>query len=80
MLFHGWVNAIMCRAFPPSLIDHARAWFDGLAEEFISFFDQLRREFIKAFIINSQRKKDATYLLYIQQSIKETLQQYIDQF
>ena len=37
-------------------------------------------EFIKAFIINSQRKKDATYLLSIRQGSKESLRHYVDRF
>ena len=78
MMLHGWDDAIMCRAFPITLKDHARSWFNGLNEASLSCFDQLRKEFINAFIINSKRKKDATYLLSVRQSEKETLRQYVD--
>ena len=80
MMLHGWEDAIMCRAFPITLKDHARSWFNGLKEASLSCFDQLRKEFINAFIINSRRKKDATYLLSVRQSEKETLRQYVDRF
>ncbi|XP_052181919.1 uncharacterized protein LOC127794713 [Diospyros lotus] len=80
MMLHGWDDAIMCRAFPLTLTGHARAWFNGLPEASISSFGQLKTEFIKAFIINSQRKKDATYLLSIRQGNKETLCHYVDRF
>ena len=59
---------------------HARTWFNGLLESSVSSFEQLRAEFIKAFVISSRRKKDATYLLSIRQSSKETLRQYVDRF
>ncbi|XP_052203969.1 uncharacterized protein LOC127809246 [Diospyros lotus] len=80
MMLHGWDDEIMCRAFPLTLVEHARAWFNGLLEASISSFGQLKTEFIKAFIINSQRKKDATYLLSIRHGSKETLRHYVDRF
>ncbi|XP_052171619.1 uncharacterized protein LOC127787595 [Diospyros lotus] len=80
MMIHGWDNEIMCRAFPLTLTGHAQAWFNGLLEASISSLGQLKTEFIKAFIINSQRKKDATYLLSIRQGNKETLRHYVDRF
>ncbi|XP_052204060.1 uncharacterized protein LOC127809334 [Diospyros lotus] len=80
MMLHGWDDEIMCRALPLTLTGHARAWFNGLPETSISSFRQLKTEFIKAFIINSQRKKDATYLLSIRQGHKETLRHYVDRF
>ncbi|XP_052203039.1 uncharacterized protein LOC127808504 [Diospyros lotus] len=80
MMLHGWDDEIMCRAFPLTLTGHARAWFNGLPETSISSFRQLKIEFIKVFIINSQRKKDATYLLSIRQGHKETLRHYVDRF
>ncbi|XP_052186695.1 uncharacterized protein LOC127797627 [Diospyros lotus] len=80
MMLHGWDDEIMCRAFPLTLTGHARAWFNGLPEASIPSFEQLKTEFIKAFIINSQRKKDATYLLSIRQGNKETLRHYVDRF
>ena len=43
-----------------------------MVEGSIASFEQLRKEFLKAFIINNQLKNDATYLLNIQQSNKET--------
>ncbi|XP_052204085.1 uncharacterized protein LOC127809363 [Diospyros lotus] len=55
-------------------------WFNGLPEASISSFGQLKAEFIKAFIINSQRKKDMAYLLSIRQGSKETLRHYVDRF
>ncbi|XP_052182068.1 uncharacterized protein LOC127794851 [Diospyros lotus] len=70
----------MGRAFPLTLTGHARAWFNGLPETSISSFRQLKTEFIKAFIINSQRKKDTTYLLSIRQGHRETLRHYVDRF
>ena len=70
----------MCRAFPIALKDHARSWFNRLKEASLSCFDQLRKEFINAFIINGNRKKDATYLLSVRQSEKETLRQYVNRF
>ncbi|XP_052209227.1 uncharacterized protein LOC127812745 [Diospyros lotus] len=80
MMLHGWDDKIMCRAFPLTLVEHARPWFNDLPEASISSFRQLKAKFIKAFIINSQRKKDATYLLSIWQGSKETLCHYVDRF
>jgi len=73
MMLHRWEDEIMCRAFPSTLADHAQTWYDSLPKNSISTFEQLRFEFIKAFIINSQVKKDATYIPSIKQSNKETL-------
>jgi len=70
----------MCRAFSLTLTGHSRTWFNNVPEAFISSFGQLRAKFIKAFVINSQRKKDATYLLSIRQGNKNTLCQYMDRF
>ena len=68
-LLHGWEDAIMCRAFPITLKDIARDWFNGLKEASISCFAQLKKDFITMFIINSKRKKDATYLLSVKQGV-----------
>ena len=78
MLLHGWEDAIMCRAFSITLKDIARDWFYALKEASISCFNQLKKEFINTFIINSKRKKDATYLLSVRQREGESLKQYID--
>ena len=80
MLLHGWEDAIMCRAFSITLKDVARDWFYALKEASISCFSQLKKEFINTFIINSKRKKDATYLLSVRQREGESLKQYIDRF
>ena len=63
MLLNGWEDEIMCQAFSLTLTRHALKWFNGLKEGSISTFDQLRSEFLTAFIVNSTRKKEATYLL-----------------
>ena len=65
MMLHGWDDEIICKAFLLTLVGHVRAWFNSLLEASISSFGQLKVKFIKVFIINSQRKKDATYLLGI---------------
>ena len=70
----------MCRAFSLTLSRHTRTWFNSLPKASISSFGQLRIEFIKGFVINSRRKKDATYLLSIRQGNKETLRQFEDRF
>ena len=80
MMLHGWGDKIMCRAFSLTLTGHARTWFNNLPEASIFSFGQLRTEFVKAFAINSRRKKDATYLLSIRQGNKESLRQYVDRF
>ena len=80
MMLHGWDDDIMCRAFSLTLSGHARTWFNSLPESSISSFGHLRTEFTKAFVINSRRKKDATYLLSIRQGNKESLRQFVDRF
>ena len=80
MTLYGQDDEIICRAFPLTLIRHARAWFNGLPKASISSFGQLKTEFIKAFIMNSQMMKDTTYLLNIQQWGKETIRYYVDRF
>ncbi|XP_039119883.1 uncharacterized protein LOC120256214 [Dioscorea cayenensis subsp. rotundata] len=80
MLLHGWEDAIMCRAFPLTLTEHAHIWFNNLNEGSISNFNQLRKGFIDAFLINSRRKKDASYLLTIKQHEKESLKDYVERF
>ncbi|XP_039131811.1 uncharacterized protein LOC120268487 [Dioscorea cayenensis subsp. rotundata] len=80
MLLHGWEDAIMCRAFPLTLTEHARIWFNNLKEGSISNFNQLRKEFIDGFLINARRKKDASYLLTIKQEEKESLKDYVERF
>ncbi|XP_039146851.1 uncharacterized protein LOC120284114 [Dioscorea cayenensis subsp. rotundata] len=73
-------DAIMCIAFPLTLTEHARIWFNNLKEGSISNFNQLRKEFIDAFLINARRKKDASYLLTIKQDEKESLKDYVERF
>ena len=65
MMLHGWEDTIICHAFPITLKDHAHSWFSRLKKASLFCFKQLRKEFINAFIINSKRKNDATYLLSI---------------
>ncbi|XP_039137116.1 uncharacterized protein LOC120274646 [Dioscorea cayenensis subsp. rotundata] len=80
MLLHGWEDAIMCRAFPLTLTEHAHIWFNNMKEGSISNFNQLRKEFIDAFLINARRKKDASYLLTIKQEEKESMKDYVERF
>ncbi|XP_039128920.1 uncharacterized protein LOC120265067 [Dioscorea cayenensis subsp. rotundata] len=80
MLLHGWEDAIICRAFPLTLTEHARIWFNNLKEGSISNFNQMRKEFINVFLINARRYKDASYLLTIKQDEKENLKDYVERF
>ena len=80
LILHGWEDEIMCRVFSLTLTGHTLKWLNELKEVSISSFDQLRSEFLKAFMINTQRKKDATYLLTLKQGNKESLKSYVDHF
>ena len=80
MLLHGWEDEIMCRAFSLTLTGHALKWFNSLVEGSIHSFDMLRSEFLKAFVVNSARKKEATYLLSLKQGVKESLRNFVDRF
>ena len=78
MTLHEWDDDIMCRAFSLTLSGHARIWFNSLPEASISSVGQFRTKFIKAFVINSQRKKNATYSIFDRGRKKLCISMWID--
>ncbi|XP_039115810.1 uncharacterized protein LOC120251332 [Dioscorea cayenensis subsp. rotundata] len=81
MLLHGWEDAIMCRAFPLTLTEPARIWFNNRRKDQFQTSIELRKEFIDGFLINARRKKGRFSIFpTIKQEEKESLKDYVERF
>ena len=80
MEVQGASQAILCRAFPLTLVGAARRWFRRLQPHFISSFRDLSREFTSHFRSARQKGKLVTYLLTVKQQEGETLKDYIRRY
>ena len=67
MEVQGASQAILCRAFPLTLVGAIRRWFRRLQPHSISSFRDLNREFTSHFRSARQRGKLVTYLLIVKQ-------------
>ena len=80
MHLQGVADEIMCRAFPTTLGELARIWFNRLTPNSISTFKDLNAQFASHFIRGHRYKKSTACLMSIRQWEDETLRSYIALF
>uniref|UniRef100_A0A6I9QMS4 Uncharacterized protein LOC105037092 n=1 Tax=Elaeis guineensis var. tenera TaxID=51953 RepID=A0A6I9QMS4_ELAGV len=73
MLLQGASDAILCRAFPPTLKEVARQWYLSLRLTSIHSFEDLCRFFVGHFISNRRQQKRSDYLHTIKQKEDESM-------
>ena len=76
MLLQMTLDEVMCRAFPTTLKDAARVWFDKIPPGTIANFEHLNKAFVRHFIGGQRHKKSTGHLLNIRQVEGESLRQY----
>ncbi|XP_040987743.1 uncharacterized protein LOC121235461 [Juglans microcarpa x Juglans regia] len=80
MTLHGFLEEIVCRAFPLTLKGSACVWFVSLALKSMDSFSELVRQFLTQFVSSRRRRRPATYLLTIKQMEDESLKSYLARF
>ncbi|MQL75119.1 hypothetical protein Taro_007485 [Colocasia esculenta] len=73
MVFHGASDAAKCRAFPATLKETARAWFETLPVGSITSFRQLKKSFRDNFLGGRSQPRTAASLLAVRQKKGEAL-------
>ncbi|KAL2480023.1 Ribonuclease H [Abeliophyllum distichum] len=73
-------DAIMCRAFPPTLRHEARDWVATLPPKSIRTFDDFSKKFAAYFASSKRAKKTAIGLLQLTQDKDELLKDFIARF
>ncbi|MQL77348.1 hypothetical protein Taro_009752 [Colocasia esculenta] len=67
MVFHGASDAAKCRAFPATMKDTTRAWFEALPAGSISSFHQLKKSFRNNFLGGRSQPRTTASLLSVRQ-------------
>ncbi|MQM13883.1 hypothetical protein Taro_046808 [Colocasia esculenta] len=80
MVFHGASNAAKCRAFPATLKETARAWFETLPAGSITSFRQLKKSFRDNFLGGRSQPRTAASLLAVRQKKGEALWDFVKRF
>ncbi|MQM14764.1 hypothetical protein Taro_047699, partial [Colocasia esculenta] len=80
MVFHGASDATNCCAFPATLKETARAWFEALPTGSISSFHQLKKSFRDNFLGGRLQSRTAASLLSVRKKKGESLWDYIKRF
>ncbi|KAK2382109.1 hypothetical protein QL285_069663 [Trifolium repens] len=80
MLVYGFTDAIMCRAFPATLIGPALRWFYTLTPHSISKFSQLTKKFLSHFVLSKTSPRLPVSLKRLKQGTDESLKDYLDRF
>ncbi|MQM05904.1 hypothetical protein Taro_038723, partial [Colocasia esculenta] len=80
MVFHGASDAAKCRAFPATLKETARAWFETLPAGSITSFRQLKKSFRDNFLGGRSQPRTATSLLAVRQKKGEALWDFVKRF
>ncbi|KAL2487197.1 S-locus glycoprotein [Abeliophyllum distichum] len=73
-------DAIMCRAFPPTLRRKARDWVAMLPPKSIRTFDDFSKKFAAYFVSSKHAKKTAIGLMQLTQDKDELLKKFIARF
>ncbi|KAL2493193.1 S-locus glycoprotein [Abeliophyllum distichum] len=71
------LDAIMCRAFPPTLRQEAREWVATLPPNSIRTFDDFSKNFATYFASSKRAKKTAIGLMQLTQDEDEMLKDFI---
>ncbi|MQL91471.1 hypothetical protein Taro_024089, partial [Colocasia esculenta] len=80
MVFHGASDAAKCWAFPATLKETARAWFEALPAGSISSFHHLKKSFRDNFLGGRSQPRTAASLLTVRQKKGEALWDYVKRF
>ncbi|MQL70560.1 hypothetical protein Taro_002870 [Colocasia esculenta] len=80
MVFHRASDAAKYRAFPATLKETARAWFETLPAGSISSFRQLKKSFRDNFLGGRSQPRTAASLLTIRQKKSEALWDFVKRF
>ncbi len=80
MVFHGASDAAKCRAFPATLKETARAWFETLPAGSITSFRQLKKSFRDNFLGGRSQPRTAASLLTVRQKKGEALWDFVKRF
>ncbi|MQL72212.1 hypothetical protein Taro_004519 [Colocasia esculenta] len=80
MVFHGASDEAKCRAFPATLKETARAWFEALPAGSISSFRQLKKSFRDNFLGGRSQPRTAASLLAVRQKKGEALWDFVKRF
>ncbi|MQL91082.1 hypothetical protein Taro_023688, partial [Colocasia esculenta] len=80
MVFHGASYVAKCWAFPATLKETARAWFEALPAGSISSFHQLKKSFRDNFLGERSQPRTTASLLSVWQKKCEALWDYVKQF
>ncbi|MQL93545.1 hypothetical protein Taro_026197 [Colocasia esculenta] len=80
MVFHGASDAAKCRAFPATLKETTRAWFETLSAGSISSFRQLKKSFRDNFLGGRSQPRTAASLLVVRQKKGEALLDFVKRF
>nr|XP_010920776.1 uncharacterized protein LOC105044540 [Elaeis guineensis] len=79
MLLQGASDAIIYRAFPPTLTRAARQWYSSLKPTSIHSFEMLYRSFVDHFV-SSRRQQKPDYLHTIKQKKGKSMRTYVNHF
>ncbi|MQM18450.1 hypothetical protein Taro_051442, partial [Colocasia esculenta] len=80
MVFHGASDAAKCQAFPATLKETARAWFEALPAGSNSSFHQLKKSFRDNFLGGRLQPHTAASLLAVRKKKGEALWDYVKRF
>ncbi|GKB81665.1 reverse transcriptase domain-containing protein [Tanacetum coccineum] len=76
----NWPEAIWCRQFNSTLVEHARTWFDKLPKRSIGGYEDLRRTFRKNFTPRKKCVKNPVELARVKQRQGETTDAFMDRY
>ncbi|GJR69902.1 reverse transcriptase domain-containing protein [Tanacetum coccineum] len=76
----NWPEAIWCRQFNSTLVEHARTWFDKLPKRSIGGYEDLRRAFMKNFTPRKKCVKNPVELARVKQRQGETTDAFMDRY
>ena len=80
MHLQGFLDEIMCRAFPTTLKGSTRVWFSKIPPNFVSSFEKLSKLFVNNFIGGQRHKHSLSSLLTIKQGKNESVRSFITHF
>ena len=80
MHLQGFLDEIMCKAFPTTLKGPTQVWFNKIPPNSVSSFEELSKMFVNNFIGGQRHKHSLSSLLTIEQGENENLRSFITRF